>query len=60
MESIQNNYPPGVTNGDFDEVETPPCKDCKHFHMCDCGDHGWCDELLEFTQPDDSCEWGEL
>lgn len=36
------------------------CQSCYHFHMCLCGDHGWCEkqeEHYELNAPADDCDY---
>lgn len=45
---------------DKDWVDPPDepehaCQDCDFWRECPCGDHGWCIENGEFTEPDDGC-----
>lgn len=30
------------------------CRDCSNCHLCACGAHGFCTELMEFIDPDES------
>lgn len=30
------------------------CRDCENCNLCQCGRHGFCTELMEFIDPDES------